>query len=219
MSQNDASNQHDETCVLTQQHHTRFARWKLLVRLLVEHKISVMLADLDAIFLKNPLPFLLDMPPADLVAQRGSFPQWLSAKWGAALCMGFVYWRATPNTLRFISHMDKVLRKTGDDQIGVNVALDVVGIKWDEGMTKFADATSISYGTTETGGMRVAMLPHNKFPRKCDDIPLDEFQRDVLVAHCYESKKSGEAKKKKAMKFGLWVVQVCFACCATATRK
>eukprot|EP01061_Rhynchopus_euleeides_P022801 TRINITY_DN3722_c0_g1_i2.p1 TRINITY_DN3722_c0_g1~~TRINITY_DN3722_c0_g1_i2.p1 ORF type:complete len:539 (+),score=165.26 TRINITY_DN3722_c0_g1_i2:32-1618(+) len=178
-----------------------FARWKLLVRLL-DSGINVMLADLDAIFLKNPLPFLRQLPPADLIAQRGSFPQWLSAKWGAALCMGFVYWRSTPATRRFTVAMNQVLLKTGDDQIGVNVALDKVNIRWDEGMTQFTESRNVSLGTTERG-LRVAMLPHNMFPRICDDLPLD---KDVLVAHCFESKKSGEAKKQKAMQLGLWVL-------------
>ena len=171
--------------------------------------ISVMLADLDAIFLRNPISYLSSLPHADLITQRGSFPSWLSAKWGSALCMGFAYWRATPATRRFTVMMNKVLLKTGDDQIGVNVALDKANIVWDEGMTTFSDSRNYSYGSTEKG-LRVAMLPHSMFPRKCDDTPIEDFERDVLVAHCFAAQKSGEAKKEKAKAFKLWVVQVLF---------
>eukprot|EP01059_Diplonema_ambulator_P033090 TRINITY_DN6777_c0_g2_i1.p1 TRINITY_DN6777_c0_g2~~TRINITY_DN6777_c0_g2_i1.p1 ORF type:complete len:483 (+),score=127.29 TRINITY_DN6777_c0_g2_i1:107-1450(+) len=182
-----------------------YARWKLLVRLL-DAGVHVMLADLDAIFLRNPIPFLNNLPEGDLIAQRGSFPNWLSEKWGAALCMGFVFWRSTDATKRFTVHMHKVISKTGDDQIGVNVALDILNVKWDETRVTYADSTEVSYGSTPQG-LRVALLPHTGFPRRCDEIPIDAFKKDVMVAHCYESKKSGEAKKAKAKAYGLWVIK------------
>eukprot|EP01063_Lacrimia_lanifica_P022903 TRINITY_DN30419_c0_g1_i1.p1 TRINITY_DN30419_c0_g1~~TRINITY_DN30419_c0_g1_i1.p1 ORF type:complete len:577 (+),score=181.42 TRINITY_DN30419_c0_g1_i1:85-1815(+) len=181
-----------------------FARWKLLVRLL-DAGVHVVMGDLDAIFLRNPLQYINHMPPADLIGQRGSFPPWLTEKWGAALCMGFVMWRSTPATRRFTVHMHKVITKTGDDQIGVNVALDQVNTVWDEGRLTYADSEQVSYGWAG-GSLRVALLPHTQFPRRCDEIPIDTFKANVVMAHCYESKKDGEAKKKKAIQYGLWVI-------------
>ena len=177
-----------------------FARWKLLTRLL-NSGIHVILSDLDAIFVRNPMQFISQIPPADLLAQRGSFPQWLSERWGAALCMGFVCWRSTEATRKFTVEMHRVISNTGDDQIAVNVALDDVGIKWDEGVVQFNTSTSVSYGTT-TGDLRVALLPHSKFPRRCE--PGEFNHSEITVAHCYESKKEGTAKMNKAKAFGLW---------------
>ncbi|KAJ9462776.1 hypothetical protein DIPPA_14715 [Diplonema papillatum] len=182
-----------------------YARWKLLVRLLMSN-IHVMLADLDAIFLTNPFTFVNNLPAVDMMGQRGSFPPWLGEKWGAALCMGYVFWKSTIPTKQFISVLQGVIEQCGDDQIAVNEALDRINVKWEEGKVSFTESKNTSYGSTDIG-LRVALLPHAAFPRQCDAIPIEDFKRDVVVAHCYESIKGGEAKKKKAKAYGLWIIR------------
>eukprot|EP00755_Sulcionema_specki_P018573 Sspe_Gene.67210::Locus_39681_Transcript_3_7_Confidence_0.200_Length_1511::g.67210::m.67210 len=187
-----------------------YTRWKLLVRLL-NANIHVLMTDLDAIFLRNPMPTLHALSErADVLGQRGTFPEWLSTKWGAAVCMGLTYWRATPATKRFTVKMNEVVEGNGDDQIGINVALDQAGLQWEEGKVQYAEATNVSFGSTPKGGalgLTVGLLPHLTFPRKCEAYTDIELNTHAQVAHCFEPKKSGDAKMKLAQKYRLWALR------------
>eukprot|EP01062_Namystynia_karyoxenos_P065887 TRINITY_DN59940_c0_g1_i1.p1 TRINITY_DN59940_c0_g1~~TRINITY_DN59940_c0_g1_i1.p1 ORF type:complete len:608 (+),score=159.04 TRINITY_DN59940_c0_g1_i1:110-1825(+) len=188
-----------------------FARWQLLVRLLNEG-LDVLLSDADAIVLQNPKEAVIAAtsqdPGADIVAQRGSFPDWVSAVWGAALCMGFGMWRSTEATKRFAVYMHGVILNTGDDQVAVNVALQQLGMQWSEGTVLYANSTATSYGRTSEG-FTVGLLPHSAFPRRCAGMDVSAFKPGgaVVVAHCFQSSKTGDAKKKEAQGHGLWMLK------------
>eukprot|EP01064_Diplonema_japonicum_P037413 TRINITY_DN8744_c0_g3_i1.p1 TRINITY_DN8744_c0_g3~~TRINITY_DN8744_c0_g3_i1.p1 ORF type:complete len:429 (+),score=75.41 TRINITY_DN8744_c0_g3_i1:39-1325(+) len=188
-----------------------FARWKLLLRLLNKN-VHVLMSDLDALFVRNPMPVLQEYEKtADIVSQRGSFPEVQSSKWGAALCMGFSYWRATKATQRFTSSVNQMIETSGDDQIGVNQALDIADVRW-EGVTdaglkmEFEKARVPNFGETNKG-LRVALLPHHTFPRKCDEYSETNMLTHSFVSHCFEPAKQGGAKMKLAQKYNLWVVK------------
>ena len=51
------------------------------------------------------------------------------------------------------------------------------------------------------------LLPHNLFPRKCDEIGEAEIVGQAVVAHCFAEKKTGVAKMDSAKKYGLWSVR------------
>eukprot|EP01060_Flectonema_neradi_P040308 TRINITY_DN912_c2_g1_i4.p2 TRINITY_DN912_c2_g1~~TRINITY_DN912_c2_g1_i4.p2 ORF type:complete len:188 (+),score=29.92 TRINITY_DN912_c2_g1_i4:863-1426(+) len=161
------------------------------------------MADLDANFVRNPMP-LLNSYEADLMAQRGTFPETQSGKWGSALCMGFAYWRSTLATKRFTASVNKQIAKTGDDQVGVNEALDYAGVVWNNSTEKleFDTSTRPAFGLTNKG-LRVVLLPHNKFPRKCED----DFLAHSFVSHCFEPAKDGAAKMRQAQKNNLWILK------------
>jgi len=75
----------------------------------------------------------------DVVASRGSFPNPIVKKWGATLCMGFIYFAPTKGARRLVSHMFASIDKAKkikaeaalrgkqdpgfDDQISINQAL------------------------------------------------------------------------------------------------
>eukprot|EP01059_Diplonema_ambulator_P009756 TRINITY_DN19704_c0_g1_i3.p1 TRINITY_DN19704_c0_g1~~TRINITY_DN19704_c0_g1_i3.p1 ORF type:complete len:425 (+),score=93.54 TRINITY_DN19704_c0_g1_i3:44-1318(+) len=187
-----------------------FARWKLLIRLLAKN-VHVLMADLDALFVRNPLPLLQEFDTtADIVSQRGSFPEIQSTKWGAALCMGFIYWRATEATKIFTATVNDMIEATGDDQVGINQALDQADIRWEvdspTGKIEFEASRKTDFGITNKG-LRVALLPHHKFPRKCDEYTEANMLSHSFVAHCFEPAKQGDAKMKQAQKYNLWVVK------------
>eukprot|EP01062_Namystynia_karyoxenos_P059204 TRINITY_DN50646_c0_g1_i1.p1 TRINITY_DN50646_c0_g1~~TRINITY_DN50646_c0_g1_i1.p1 ORF type:complete len:568 (+),score=92.97 TRINITY_DN50646_c0_g1_i1:46-1749(+) len=184
-----------------------FARWALLVRLL-QDGLDVLLSDADAIIIKHPKPSIITASEADLVAQRGSFPDWISDVWGAAICMGFSLWRSTDTTKRFAVYMHSVILGTGDDQVAVNVALQQLGIRWTEGKVGFVNSSALSNGA-DKDGFRVSLLPHNTFPRRCADVPAQQFSPggSVVVAHCFQASKTGHAKKREAQQRGLWLLK------------
>ncbi|KAJ9450717.1 hypothetical protein DIPPA_20071 [Diplonema papillatum] len=183
-----------------------FARWKLLIRLL-GRGVHILMADLDAFFLQDPMPYLQMHEGQDLVSQRGSYPEVQSKKWGAALCMGFTFWRATDNTKRFTSLVNSMMEATGDDQIGVNQALDLAEIEWHnaggKALMEFETSKTDVTGVTRKG-LRVTLLSHQQFPRKCDEYSEHALLTNAVVAHCFEPAKQGEAKMKLAQKFNLW---------------
>ncbi len=61
----------------------------------LDQGFDVILSDIDAIWRKDPFPTLSRLSAtSDIISSRGMFPSAISSKWGAALCMGFVYFRA-----------------------------------------------------------------------------------------------------------------------------
>eukprot|EP00754_Rhynchopus_humris_P036638 Rhum_TRINITY_DN18730_c0_g1::Rhum_TRINITY_DN18730_c0_g1_i1::g.168139::m.168139 len=187
-----------------------FTRWKLLLRLL-NRNVHVLMADLDATFVQNPLPLLKEYgKEADIISQRGSFPEHLFTKWGATVCMGFTFWRATTETKIFTAMMNKVIAGSGDDQVAVNQALEHSAIAWSttssDGKMEYHTAKEPTIGLTHKG-LRSMLLPHNLFPRKCDEIGEAEIVGQAVVAHCFAEKKTGAAKIDSAKKYGLWSVR------------
>eukprot|EP01062_Namystynia_karyoxenos_P073861 TRINITY_DN70685_c0_g1_i1.p1 TRINITY_DN70685_c0_g1~~TRINITY_DN70685_c0_g1_i1.p1 ORF type:complete len:433 (+),score=89.27 TRINITY_DN70685_c0_g1_i1:76-1374(+) len=183
-----------------------WARWKLLVRLL-NANVNVLMSDLDAMFLRNPLPVLHSLAGGvDVLAQRGTFPDSLSKKWGSALCMGFSFWRPTPDVKRFVVPMTSVIEASGDDQVGLNVALDKADVMWDQTRLEFERASAMNVGTTRLG-LKVGLLSHTQFPRKCEVYSEADVMNQGVVAHCFEPQKSGDAKQRLAQKYKLWVLR------------
>eukprot|EP01065_Artemidia_motanka_P020841 TRINITY_DN24860_c1_g1_i1.p1 TRINITY_DN24860_c1_g1~~TRINITY_DN24860_c1_g1_i1.p1 ORF type:complete len:520 (+),score=75.81 TRINITY_DN24860_c1_g1_i1:54-1613(+) len=186
-----------------------YARWRLLLRLL-QQGLDVLLSDADAVIVQHPRPLLsVAAKRADISAQRGTFPPWISQLWGgSALCMGLSYWRSTEATKRFAVHMNGVILNTGDDQVAVNVALEQLGLQWEDGTVPYLGSKDVSFGTQ--GGLTVALLPHDTVPRNCTGFPLSSFTPGtgpVVVAHCYQSSKTGEAKQREAKARGLWLLR------------
>eukprot|EP01061_Rhynchopus_euleeides_P001393 TRINITY_DN10985_c0_g2_i1.p1 TRINITY_DN10985_c0_g2~~TRINITY_DN10985_c0_g2_i1.p1 ORF type:complete len:443 (+),score=119.05 TRINITY_DN10985_c0_g2_i1:49-1377(+) len=186
-----------------------YHRWKLLLRLLNKN-VHVLMADLDALFVRDPLPLLHQYGgQADVISQRGSFPKTLYDKWGSCICMGFTYWRSTEATKIFTATVHKMIASTGDDQVGVNMALDQSAVEWRtqavNRKVEYETSKEPSIGLTNKG-LRVLLLPHSKFPRKCEEYGEGDIQHSY-VAHCYVSAKQGDAKMKEAKKFGLWSIK------------
>ena len=68
-----------------------------LLSILLEHKVKLLINDLDAVWLKDPNKEIFKKLPSntDIIAQRASFPFHLGrdfastpGEWGATICMG-----------------------------------------------------------------------------------------------------------------------------------
>jgi len=155
-----------------------------LVDKLLERGTSVLLTDADAVWIKNPMEFLKD---ADIVAQRGSWPFYVSNLLGATACMGFAYFAGSPEVFDFFH--DQVLSKfRDDDQVALNAALMENGIYFDHKLD-YEESRNIDRGivpaTVDRRKLHVDFLDHYRFPRLCEATPLNA---DTVMAHCYTPK-------------------------------
>jgi hypothetical protein len=198
---------------------------------------DVVLFDADALLLRGPETFLdLSLHQAaggDLVASRAWWPWEQHKQWGATLCMGFLYIKATPFSVSLFAAVeeDMVHEQQGgggsqlpDDQSAVNRALAQRNLTWRGGGSKLLVAgnsladhgnvsSSSSSSLSSAGG--VVLLPHDKYPRQChsEDIMKGnakvraEAKRAVSaarVAHCRLPKGELVAKRSRLKGFGLW---------------
>eukprot|EP01063_Lacrimia_lanifica_P019091 TRINITY_DN2614_c0_g1_i1.p1 TRINITY_DN2614_c0_g1~~TRINITY_DN2614_c0_g1_i1.p1 ORF type:complete len:247 (+),score=61.50 TRINITY_DN2614_c0_g1_i1:646-1386(+) len=164
---------------------------------------NVLLSDIDAVWLNDPHGAVL-AANADIVAQRGSYPKPLAARWGATLCMGLAYFRAKPKVVRFVEAALERARAAGDDQEAVNEVLsrDVV---WEQRLA-FQDSTEVDYGVT-TAGLWVGLLPHDRFPRVCSAAGAPS---GAVVAHCFDRgvlKTDAADRAARAKARGLWALR------------
>lgn len=83
------------------------AVWMKRVEIIVSYLqrgVDLIISDIDAIWLSDPfvdLSFHRNQG-AQVVASRGRWPQSLSSRWGATLCMGFIYLRGTAFTVELM---------------------------------------------------------------------------------------------------------------------
>ena len=155
-----------------------------------------------------------------MVGSRGSFPPSIYKDWGATMCMGLVYFHASEQTLAFVQDAYRVVLILGDDQVGFNKALKDADIQWlvrhdstgdednlifvsENDKLDYMNSSSVSMGQawlSSTLRLRVALLPHHKFPRRCDN---GVNTGKAVVSHCYSEKK-GIAKEETIKSQGGW---------------
>ena len=154
-----------------------------VVRFLLAQGYDVVLSDVDALWLQDPLPHCRGL--ADIAFQRACyFPAALVQAWGLTVCSGFVYWRATPRTISFLDSCVNESRQVQDDQIALNLALveaDAVwphlelgtdASAWHPGATPEDIRASFATmarrplrGWTRRYGLDLLALPHHQFWR------------------------------------------------------
>ena len=187
--------------------------WKIRLELLEELMtagIDCIFSDADAFWLENMATHVLKQVTeenAGIVASRGSFPEKIGERWGATLCMGFIYFRSEPATVELTKRMRKLYEQTQDDQISINRALNLAKIQWRTKLT-YTSSTSVEYGDVmlKKHPLVVALLPHNQVMRICPTEP-PVIPRTVGVAHCYTQTKQGADKKEAASEYNLWVIK------------
>ncbi|KAJ9452975.1 hypothetical protein DIPPA_23219 [Diplonema papillatum] len=182
--------------------------WKAridLIRSSTESGKDIIISDLDAVWLLNPLREIRQAAlTADIVTQRGTFPKDISKRWGATLCMGFAYFKASHAVVEFLKSVDSFVDESGDDQDAMNRALLAANVTWRDAPLAVLNNTSQDKATTQTG-MQVVLLPHSRFPRHCP-APLPPT---TVVAHCFDkgvSKSDPTEKIARARSRGLWVL-------------
>jgi len=100
---------------------------------------NVLLTDVDALWLQNPVSFLLNHSSADIISSKGWFPPHLYQKWGSTLCLGLSYFSSSNSTIVFLQDVAAYLKKDNlenfqvDDQYAVNQVLFNWHIRWNNG--------------------------------------------------------------------------------------
>ena len=150
--------QSTEGAGLRQRDFVWLARMELAQALLRDGGVDVLMSDIDAHWLNDPLPVVRRHVAmgAHIVSSRATrWPTEQAAKWGAVLCMGFVYVRSAPQSVAFIERVVDGMRvsERPDDQVTVNRVLD------DEGLPLSAkpDGREPDSATT-AAGLRVDLL-------------------------------------------------------------
>ena len=185
--------------------------WKLRVKVLsclLEAGHNVIISDSDALWLKDPLQDL-ESPLArgsGIVASRGNGPEQFRQRWGSALCMGFILFRAGPCMETVLASINQFVVQTGSDQASVNFALDKSGVKWEGSSDMAYTSTEFSRGMVGNGGecdLNVTLLPHNKYTRFCKDSPITPT---TVVAHCRAKQGNSAVKTEWMVEASLWDV-------------
>ncbi|HBK07850.1 MAG TPA: hypothetical protein DDZ81_18685 [Acetobacteraceae bacterium] len=162
---------------------------------LVKTGYDVVMSDADAVWLRDPVPYLRD---ADVAFQRIVYhPPAIASQWGFAACGGFNAFRGGVKTTAFLERCVQENRILFDDQVVLNLALLDEDPHWhcehpdwtlpsrqnDRSAleTAFARCANAPIrGDLKTSGLQLLALPHDKFWRHAFvSTPV----RDMVVCH------------------------------------
>ena len=181
-----------------------------VAEVMLSNNLTVILSDGDCVWLQNfyaswILPYRYAV---DVIAQMGRYPEGIFREYGAAACAGLLIVHPSPAGLafyrRYISRMTLVV----DDQVVLNAQLrEHNAFQFDGrlpqgsvGMTNFSPAADGLHmpRSDSNATLRMAFLPHHKFPRvslSTHDVGLfriyGEYMRhDPLVWHIAPPKRA-----------------------------
>lgn len=183
---------------------------------LISSGMNVIFTDSDAIWIHDPLPALYYYSQiADVVASRAWYPQNVYGKWGASLCTGFMFIRASPFGQLYVSAISSYLStKVGqngtrlDDQEAANEVLNMWNISWPHRLT--VDTNNVSdYGIVRVHDVQynIALLPHSLFIRKCHKMKAEQILDSIdhaIIVHCLLRVGNGRDKESRLAGLSLW---------------
>jgi hypothetical protein len=152
----------------------RILIWQYLIGL----GVHVVQSDVDAIWLRDPIPAFFADQHCDLLCSQGTLhPGETAELWGFVLCTGLMSMRPSPATVRFFARFtkraDQVLLT--DDQQVMNQMLAETGLVWNRyGLScerhhldgrEFHSYGSIIDTTDPDSGATIGLLSHALFPR------------------------------------------------------
>lgn len=191
----------------------------------LESSIDLLLTDTDAIWRSDPFPFIQPhLSTSHVIASRGNFPSIVSSKYGATICMGFAYFKASMFSLTLMrAVLQEMKYDRPDDQYAINMVLD----KWN---IQYPYRLDLEYNTVAHTGHVVAadqehnitLLAHDQFIRNCTRLPkatnikltkssIDQAQvavADATVAHCVFTAGNAYTKFLSIRAYRLWHVDV-----------
>jgi len=187
--------------------------WLVRVRLtkqLLDQGFDVLLSDSDALWLRNPFEYLENFDGSDIISSRASFPEDVFKKYGATLCMGFIYIKTNEKTRALWGELSNTMAKDPrpDDQRSLNKILMSKGLRYPahlEYLNSSEGDTGVMPYMANQSKVRVTLLPHRQFRRQCEGYRLSEIHESV-VAHCLLDK-TGSAKEKGSKRYKLWVLR------------
>lgn len=160
---------------------------------LLEEGYNIIHSDADAIWLKDPQPYLEKLSHDMIFSQGTIWPPDVQEKWGFVLCCGFFYLRSNPQAVKFVRKLSGRVRKDKDDQISCNRVLLESGIVWDEPFQRYKIdfrnrefVCSHHVRSGKSNDMSIALLPHAQFQR------IFEKENDVYIRHIISEKNSDD---------------------------
>ncbi len=155
---------------------------------LAEGGIDFIHSDLDAVWLRDPIPMCWEQQTGDLVFSQGTFhPEAAFQHQGFVLCCGWFAVRAGPATAGFFHAVAARAARERDDQTAINLILLEAGTIWDTGAQEgyrqdyagrgFTAFPQPLRGSCSPLGLEIVLLPHLWIPR------LAMRTAETLVAH------------------------------------
>jgi len=163
---------------------------------LMEKGYDILHSDADAIWLKDPLPYLNTLSQDMIFSQGTIWPPDVQEKWGFVLCCGFFLLRSNPQTISFVKELAKRVREDKDDQVSCNRLLLKEPVIWKEPSdiytidfrgTQFTCSHQVRLGKSKN--LNLALLPHIAFQR------VFEETNNVYVRHLISEKTSDDIMK------------------------
>lgn len=175
---------------------------------LLQTGYNILVSDLDAIWLSNPLPVFSSevCSNASMIFSQGAVqPPSAVREWGFVLCTGFFYVRSTEESLRFFSEVKPRMWLEGD-QPAINHILVNRGTSWEVNGHK---RSTLNFNGQEIqtfdgilagrcDDLSICLLPNSLFQR----VP-QESQKTIVI---HPNTPKNQRKKITEMKrLGLWV--------------
>lgn len=194
--------------------------WQFRIELadaLLKARVPLLFNDLDAIWIKDPLKFIIDRLPRNvhIAAARASSPREFLLEWGAAVGHSFVYFRPSESSIKFLdtvkshwlpaSGVPSSLPPIPADWI--NHALRRVDIGWPKAQIENRDHTPgesrTVIGKSSGFGLHVALLdPLEVSTSVCRKVPgeREHIKYDVVVERCRIKNTTSSAGKVAMLK-------------------
>lgn len=164
----------------------------VVLRELCAHGIDIIHSDIDAIWLRNPIPEYFSRSADHLVITQGTaWPYEVVARQGFVLCCGLFYLRSGKQSLALLDDLLRHIAITNDDQTSLNYLIHG-SITWDRDLKNPYHLTFRGYTVTcseapirgrhRKTGFTVTLLPHHLFQR------LHMPGREAYVKHLFSEK-------------------------------
>jgi hypothetical protein len=166
----------------------------ILTRKILDLKYTILVSDIDALWVKNPLDYTLAQD-SDLVFSPGTIqPPRAHAQWGNVLCTGYFLIRPSDRVNAFLDCVEKRMLREGD-QPAINHELLKRGLKWESRESGYyvefrgkqiLQTTSSRRG--EVDSLSVTLLPNRHFQRLEED-------EGALIVHPIAPKRCADKLK------------------------
>lgn len=170
--------------------------------------LDVLLTDIDAFWLRNPFVDIEAYQASDIIAARASFPAESTKKFGASLCFGFIYVKATDASKLIWGKLNQLMlsQRNPDDQKNLNILLMNAGLHFDNRLF-YENTVHTDYGSfiINDKSFKLALLPHESYRRVCNKVASYKILNSSVV-HCL-TPKYGNAKEKFFKGIGLWLLK------------
>ena len=174
-----------------------------ILRKILDLGYSPLVSDIDAIWLRDPVPYIAGQPQDAIFSPGSIFPEEAHSVWGNVLCAGPCLLRPTPAVLTFLDQVWPHLR-TQDDQAAINRQLLTLGLEFEPAdlyPMPFRGRDVLQSRDTRTGtvgDLSVALLPNRLFQRL-----QEPGEPEPLVIHPV-SPKVEDTKIAHFREIGLW---------------